>query len=130
MKPLKTAEMQLRQQLEAEGWTVLHKGWPDFACVRGNDMMFIEVKNYRGEMLKQEQHYILTQLAKLGLNCAKWTPDGGFERITSSTPMPVIKKNTKERGRRLSLEERLSQLPTEEREQITKDEAEGKRWYL
>ena len=131
MKPLETAEKQLRNKLEAEGWKVIHKGWPDFACIRDGEMIFVEVKNYRGEMLKEEQHYMLTNLAKLGLNCYKWTPDGEFEQITPSTPMPIIKKNT-EGGirRRLTYEEKFARLSPEEkkleRKLIEEDEAKVK----
>ena len=85
-KQLKQAEEQLRELLEGQGWKVVHKGWPDFACIRDGEMMFVEVKGYKGEMLKKHQHFILTNLAKLGLKCYKWTPAGGFEQILGTTP--------------------------------------------
>ena len=108
MKPLKNAEEKLREQLESEGWVVVHKGWPDFACVRNGEMIFVEVKGYRGEMLSKAQHYILTNLAKLGLDCFKWDSADGFERITTSTPMPiVIRKSVKGKKKGLSIEEIL-----------------------
>ncbi len=129
MKPLETAEMQLRDKLEREGWKVVHKGWPDFTCVRNGEIMFVEVKGYRGEMLRKEQHYILTNLAKLGLPCYKWTPDGGFEEITPSTPMPIAKK--KRVGvRRLTLEEKLARLSPGAREQYEKDKGTDREWYI
>lgn len=128
MKALKTAEMQLRELLEKDGWEVTHRGWPDFACVRNGEMMFVEVKAYRGEMLKKEQHYILTNMAKLGLDCYKWTPDTGFERITHSTRL-VEPTKKKRGGRRLTQEEKWNRLSPELQEQIKKDEAEGKTWY-
>lgn len=131
MKPLKDAETQLREKLEGDGWKVMHKGWPDFACVRDGEMMFIEVKSYRGEMLKKEQHFILTSLAKLGLDCFKWTPDGLFEQIVSSTPFiePATKKNVGQR-RRYSYEEKLARLSPERREGIKKLEEQGGKVYL
>ena len=86
MKPLKSAEEQLKILMEAEGWDVIHKGWPDFACIRDGEMMFIEVKGYKGEMLKKHQHHLMTNLAKIGLNCYKWTPNGGFEQMLGDTP--------------------------------------------
>lgn len=127
IKSLKTAEMKLREKLEVEGWLVVHKGWPDFVCVKDDEMIFVEVKNYKGEMLKKEQHYILTNLAKLGLNCFKWTPDVGFERITPSTPLiPLDKQKT----RRLTLEEKMARLSPEDRKRIEEDESKGILWYL
>jgi len=129
MKPLKTAETQLREQLEKDGWEITHKGWPDFACIRNDQMMFVEVKSYRGEMLKKEQHYILTHLAKLGLNCYKWTPQGGFTRITPATPHIEVEKR-KRGGKRLTQKEKFNRLPIETQEQIKRDEAQGKVWYF
>ena len=129
MQPLKTAEDKLREKLEGDGWTITHKGWPDFACIRDGQMMFVEVKNYKGEMLKKQQHFMLTHLARLGLNCFKWTPDGGFEKITPTTPMPVIKKHKRAVGRRLTREEKWAKLSPETQEQINKALAEGRVVY-
>lgn len=132
-KPLKYAEDQLREKLEKEGWEVLHKGWPDFACLNSKgEMLFIEVKAYKGEMLKKEQHRILTSMAKLGLNCFKWTPDGLFERISPSTPFiepKPLKDRDPEDRRRLSKEARLARYSPEEQAQILLDEANGKTRY-
>ena len=38
-------EEQLQTQLQEEGWEVLHTGWPDFLCVRGNQTIFVEAKS-------------------------------------------------------------------------------------
>jgi hypothetical protein len=96
--------------------------------------MFVEVKSYRGEMLKEDQHHILTSLAKLGLNCFKWTPQSGFERISPTTPYPEIINKNNDRNpddrRKLTKEARLSRYSPEEREEILRDEAMGKiRYY-
>ena len=82
-------EQKLKEILVGQGWNVIRKGWPDFACIKDGEMIFIEAKSYRGEMLKKEQHYILTNLAKQGLECYKWDPMEGFERITPATPLPT-----------------------------------------
>lgn len=134
-KPLRFAETQLREKLEREGWKVIHQGWPDFVCIRNEETIFVEVKNYRGQMLKKEQHFILTHLAKLGLSCYKWTPDSDFEKIEKSTPMSVSdRKRAKFTGKRLTFEEKLarlwSQLSPEEREQYEKDKAAGREWFI
>ena len=130
MKPLWEAEGQLQDKLERDGWKVVHKGWPDFACVRNGEMIFVEVKNYRGEMLKRDQHYILTNLAKLGLKCYKWTPDGEFERILPSTPFIEPNKKRKGGGRRLTIEEKLARLTPKRREEIRVLREQGKDIYL
>ena len=132
MKPLKSTEGQLKEKLEGEGWKVVHKGWPDFACVRNGEMMFVEVKKYRGEMLKREQHYILTTLAKLGLNCYKWTPGNGFEQIMPDLPFVIPdKKIRKTRSyHKLTVEEKLARLSPERQEEIRRLEEQGKTIYL
>lgn len=38
------AERQAIERLESEGWTVYRKGWPDFLCVRDQELRLIEVK--------------------------------------------------------------------------------------
>ncbi len=130
MIKLKTAEEQLRERMEKEGWKVVHKGWPDFACVRDGEMVFVEVKGYRGEMLRKEQHFILTNMAKLGLDCFKWTPNGGFERITEVTPLPTLYRATgKKKGARLTPKERWDRLSLESQEEVRKAEAEGEICY-
>uniref|UniRef100_A0A6H2A3E5 Putative VRR-NUC domain-containing protein n=1 Tax=viral metagenome TaxID=1070528 RepID=A0A6H2A3E5_9ZZZZ len=127
-KQLKNAETQLRELLEKDGWRVTHKGWPDFACVRDGEMMFVEVKGYRGEMLRKEQHFILTNLAKLGLDCFKWTPDVGFQEITPTTPLPTKSSNNPIR-RKLTDVERWNRLTPEQQEYAEKMKTEGKPYY-
>ncbi|KKM26883.1 hypothetical protein LCGC14_1580290 [marine sediment metagenome] len=130
MKALQTAEMQLREKLEGDGWRVTHRGWPDFACVRDGEMIFVEVKRYRGENLKKDQHYILTNLAKLGLDCFKWSPDNGFEQISATTPMPITGRHRGKLGKRLTWEERLAKLSPKRQEEILADKAKGITWFL
>jgi len=130
MKPLKTAEEELREILEVDGWNVVHKGWPDFACVRDGNMMFVEVKRYKGEMLKKEQHYILTNLARLGLNCYKWTPVDGFERIEPDRPYIAPNERKRKYHGRYTLQEKYDQLSPSRKEWVDKLTAEGIEVYL
>lgn len=37
-------EREAATKLEAEGWQVYGRGWPDFLCVKGDKLRFIEVK--------------------------------------------------------------------------------------
>jgi hypothetical protein len=133
-KPLKTAEEQMKEKLEGDGWEVIHKGWPDFACIKSDgEMIFVEVKAYRGDMLKKEQHFILTSLARLGLNCFKWTPDGGFEKITPATPYlsPARQNNRDPQDRRrLTRDAKLSRYTKEEQDDILRREANGETVYF
>jgi len=73
-------EEDLRARLEREGWQVMHTGWPDFLCVKGNQTIFVEAKTDNGRLSK-EQAFVLDHLRKLGLRCYKWTPSNRLEPI-------------------------------------------------
>lgn len=76
------AEQQLFKELTAQGWQVTKRGWPDFACFKGDMVALIEVKPRRSRHLKRQQYRLMAALAKLGVKCFRWSPDSGFEPIT------------------------------------------------
>ncbi len=76
------AERQLFQELISQGWQVTKRGWPDFACYKGDNLALIEVKPRRSRRLKRKQYQLMAALAKRGVKCFRWSPDGGFEPIT------------------------------------------------
>ena len=128
-KPPNEAEKKLFETLTEDGWEILTQGWPDFACFKDNKLMLVEVKPLRSHSLKKEQHRILVTFARLGLDCFRWSPDIGFERITAATPMPPEIESRKP-------------LPTAERQAIMKKklspkqlakveelEKQGKDWW-
>lgn len=82
------AEGKLYDLLTAQGWTVTKKGWPDFACYKDKRLIVVEVKANRGRRLKREQIRLMTQLAAHGIDCFRWSPDVGFERISPPADKP------------------------------------------
>lgn len=67
---------------EQAGWTVSHKGWPDFMCWRDGQVCAVEVKPDVGStQLRQEQKDVMKTLASFGIPCYKWSPEKGFEKI-------------------------------------------------
>ncbi len=44
VRTLNPAEIAVVQHLEAQGYTVVKKGWPDFLAWRDREVRFIEVK--------------------------------------------------------------------------------------
>jgi len=88
-------ERQFQEKVEGSGWLAIHRGWPDFACIRNNKIMFVEVKGSRTQNLRRNQHFLLTRLAKLGFDCYKWSPIGGFEKILGDTPLRVKPESSK-----------------------------------
>ncbi len=79
--PSNQHEAECYRQLEAEGWTVMKSGWPDFFCMRGNEIRLVEVKPRQQTPLKLNQGVIMRKLSKFGVKCFKWTPDGGMEQV-------------------------------------------------
>ncbi len=78
-------ERECYEALRKEGWFVSKKGWPDFLCIRGDDIILVEVKPKRSHRLKKHQYLVMTALTKAGLKCYRWTPEG-FEKVTEKTP--------------------------------------------
>ena len=83
------AERQLYQELISQGWEVTKRGWPDFACFKGDSLALIEVKPDKWHRLKKRQQRLMTALANLGVKCFLWSPDSGFQ------PVPAIRPRNK-----------------------------------
>ena len=75
------AEQACAKELTAQGWFVTKKGWPDFACFKGDKLALVEVKQKSSHRLKRDQFRLLTALAKLGVNCFLWSPEQGLQPI-------------------------------------------------
>lgn len=59
----------VRKIYEADGWTVLNSGWPDFLCVRGKEIEEVEVKSSTNT-LRPNQQQLQILLAKSGIKVA------------------------------------------------------------
>lgn len=84
-------EFAFGQSAANQGWSVTKRGWPDYLCWKGDEVIFVEVKP-DGGVLSQYQVLVMEKLSSLGLKCYKWTPSEGFRRIfnesTVATPAP------------------------------------------
>lgn len=56
----------VHERLEEEGYTVLHRGWPDFCAIRDSEIRFIEVKCL-GDKLSEAQQQLHLILKLLGI---------------------------------------------------------------
>jgi len=83
------AEAELFDLMEGNGWELSNKGWPDFACFKDGKLVLIEVKPKRSHRLKSWQHKLTLELAKHGVRCYRWSPDGGFEPICGNVRFPI-----------------------------------------
>jgi len=73
------AEREFAETAEKNGWRVTKRGYPDFICYRGDDLMLVEVKGKPGRKLKRTQHSLMRILKrKYGVKCFRWTPSVGF----------------------------------------------------
>lgn len=79
--PKNDAEGKCFELLRKNGWTPTKRGWPDFFCVRGNEVCAVEVKRSKQQALKQNQLVIMGILPAFGIRCFLWSPDGGFEEV-------------------------------------------------
>ena len=71
--------------LQDNGWTPTKRGWPDFFCVKGDQVCAVEVKPSKNCTLKQNQLVIMGALSAKGIRCFLWSPDGGFEEVMGMT---------------------------------------------
>lgn len=84
--PSNTAEAELWKELRDAGWEPTRRGWPDVIAYRGDQAVLIEVKPHKGRRLKREQLRVLRALARYGVPCYRWSPDGGLERMGAGLP--------------------------------------------
>ena len=75
------AERAFFQQFVAQGWYVTKRGWPDFACFKGDNLALVEVKRSSRRRLKKEQQLLIQALVKLRVKCFSWSPDGGLKPL-------------------------------------------------
>jgi hypothetical protein len=60
-----------------EGWIATKRGWPDFICYRGDEVMAVEVKWSDG--LSMDQQRACLMLATHGIPTFVWSPPGPLE---------------------------------------------------
>ena len=83
--PSNKAEAECFKLLQDNGWTPTKRGWPDFFCVKGDQVCAVEVKPSKNCTLKQNQLVIMGALSAKGIRCFLWSPDGGFEEVMGMT---------------------------------------------
>jgi len=84
--PKNPAELELYQLMTEQSWDVVRRGWPDFACFRGEELILVEVKPKRSHLLKRSQYRLMSALTQRGIKCYQWTPDEGFKPIVPTMP--------------------------------------------
>jgi hypothetical protein len=77
--PTNSAERKFLDQCKAP--EVQKRGWPDFLCYNGDEIICVEVKPAASHPLKVAQYRLMKSLAKYGVPCYKWSPDGGYKSI-------------------------------------------------
>jgi len=75
------AESQLYRLMTDDGFDVVKRGWPDFACFRDDELLLVEVKPDRDTHLKRSQYRLMKALVDRGVKCYRWSPDVGFQPI-------------------------------------------------
>lgn len=80
-QPANQAEAECFKLLQDNGWTPTKRGWPDFFCIKGDEVCAVEVKPSKTSSLKRNQLIIMGALSAKGIRCFLWSPDGGFEEV-------------------------------------------------
>lgn len=75
-----TTEAAFTRRATSLGWAVIKRGFPDYICWQGNQVIFVEVKP-EGDDLSIYQQLVMQLLLGLGLQCFKWTPLKGLQKL-------------------------------------------------
>ena len=82
-RPRNEAEGCFYDRMISEGWEISKQGFPDFACYKGDKVIFVEIKPKRSHRLKREQYKVMVALSRFGVPCYRWSPeDNIFHQIT------------------------------------------------
>jgi hypothetical protein len=84
-------ETHLKLTAKQEGFELLRNGWPDFLLVRGEEVVFVEVKP-KGQQLSDAQLKVLTVLDRLGLK-VRIAVNGELTNLMTLTDFQVMTKN-------------------------------------
>ena len=79
------AEAHFEQEMMSNGWAVSKRGWPDFICYRGAEVIFIEVKPTSTSSLSRPQRVVMEILQKHGLTCLRWDTQNGFTDLDGNS---------------------------------------------
>jgi hypothetical protein len=94
------AELLFAEWAQAQGWQVTKRGWPDFICRRGEDLMCVEVKD-GSDCLSAWQQQTAADLAARGIPVFEWRRPG--ERDAEDGPLRPVSE-----VQRLMTEEQVS----------------------
>jgi hypothetical protein len=75
-------EKTVKNRMEELGWTVYNSGWPDFLCVKGDELRVIEVKS-SSDSFRGNQTKVLQALAKV-IKVQTAHPGPGFGDIANT----------------------------------------------
>lgn len=81
-KTASNSEFDFLASMNTEGWSSAKKGWPDFLCWRGEELICVEVKRNKNDELKEHQKLVNSKLAAVGIKCYSWNPDEGLKLLT------------------------------------------------
>lgn len=70
-------ERLFKELAEANGWEATKRGYPDFICYRGDELVFVEVKSMTGKLTIGQEKF-RKEMTKRGIKCLVWRPDNGF----------------------------------------------------
>ena len=88
------AEAHFEEEMLGNGWAVSKRGWPDFICYRGDEVIFVEVKHRENCSLSKPQRTVMEILRKHGLKCFRWDTRLGFTTLEGEPIQDIGFKHT------------------------------------
>lgn len=104
------AERQFAAWAIEQGWSITKRGWPDFICRRGQEMMCVEVKS-GSDHLSHAQQATASDLAAHGIPCFEWRPPNCWDE-TDGVLKPVFETDRLVSDEHLSLRQACDRLAT------------------
>jgi hypothetical protein len=84
------AENAFAEHARRNGWDVTKRGYPDFICYRGGEMMLVEVKPDKGHRLKKDQTKFKAEMERRGVRVYRWSPDKDWLCLDRRGNMPAF----------------------------------------
>ena len=87
-------EAAIVSSLQERGWTILHRGWPDFLCgrhtTRGYRVIALELKSGVFEDMRPEQWEVAKMLSYTGLPVYRYNVDGNLRLYGTSWNLEAL----------------------------------------
>lgn len=90
-------EKVVKDHLEEQGWTVYTSGWPDFLCVRGEELRAVEVKSETDSFRPNQKKVLPILSTVMKVRTAHPGPGFGDDANTNKFHLLIVNPNVENR---------------------------------